>query len=349
MKQKLISVVIPTYNEAENVRILIPKIRNVLGKRCEIIVVDDNSQDGTAEVAKKLGSKVISRPYKMGLSSAIMKGIKAAKNEIVVVMDADLQHPPEAIPKLIKNSNSYDVVIASRYVKGGKIKGWSIFRKITSKIAISLAKLLLPNIREVKDPESGFFLVKRSQVLSISNKLKLEGFKFLLELLSVGSFRFKEVPYTFRSRKYGESKFNLKETLNYLLLLLKLSEYRPFKFGIVGTIGIGVNEGLLDLLVLSGLPLSISSPIAIELSILSNFILNDLWTFRKRRGGLFITRCLKYHGAVGLGAIVNFVTLLTLAYTGIHYLIANLIGIFLGFIANYIGSETIVWSKSMLE
>ncbi len=341
-----VSVVIPTYNEAENIGKLIPGLKRVLGEDVEIIIVDDSSPDGTAEIARKLGSRVVSRPGKLGLSSAIMEGIRAAGNETVIVMDADLQHPPELIPELVENSEGCDIVIASRYVKGGRIEGWGLFRKIVSKTATLMARVLLPGAREVKDPLSGFFLVKRSRVLDAARRMELRGFKFLLDLLSAGRFRVREIPYTFRARKHGKSKFSLVETANYLLLLLKLSEYRVFKSAAVGTAGIAVNEGVLYLLVRSGFPLGTASPIAIESSILSNFALNDLWTFRKRRGGSFISRLLKYHGAVALGAAINFLTLMVLVQAGVHFLLANLAGIFLGFAANYIGSEIVVWSIS---
>ncbi|AEF97133.1 glycosyltransferase [Methanotorris igneus] len=345
-----VSIVVPTYNEAENIKKLIPLLDSVLKDyNHEIIIVDDNSPDGTAEVAKKLTEKypvkVIVREKKLGLASAILEGIKSARAELVVVMDADLQHPPEYVLELLKNSNGYDIVIASRYVKGGEIEGWSIFRKVISKGASLLAKIMLPKIRKIKDPESGFFLVRRSKILAIADKINPTGFKFLLEVLCVGDFKVKEIPYTFRPREHGKSKFNFKEVINYIKLLLRLSDYRVIKFGIVGATGIVVNEGLLYILVLLGCPLYIASLVAIESSILSNFILNDLWTFKDRKEGSFISRCLKYHGAVALGAVVNFITLLALVSLGVHYLIANLIGISLGFVVNYIGSEVVVWSR----
>jgi len=137
-------------------------------------------------------------------------------------MDADLQHPPELIPELIRNSEGYDIVIASRYIKGGGIEGWSISRKLVSKSANLLARIMLPKVRGIRDLGSGFFLVKRSKILAISDKINPTGFKFLLEVLCVGNFKVLEIPYTFRPRRYGKSKFGLKEIINYIKLLWRL-------------------------------------------------------------------------------------------------------------------------------
>jgi len=224
-----VSIILPTYNERENIVKLIPQLHEALARasiKYEIIVVDDNSPDGTAEAARELGKTypvtVIVRPGKLGLASAVIEGFKHSRGEIVVVMDADLQHPPEIVPTLVeKVREGYDIAIASRYIPGGRIESWSILRKVLSRGAIILAHILLPRTRGIKDPVSGFFAFKR-QVLE-NTELDPVGYKILLEILVRGKWkRAVEVPYTFKPRASGRSKLNLKEILNYLRHLLKL-------------------------------------------------------------------------------------------------------------------------------
>jgi len=344
-----LSIIVPTYNEADNIGELIKRVESSLkGNVFEIIVVDDSSPDGTAEIAEELGRaygniKVIRRPSKMGLASAILDGMKVAKYDSIVVMDADLQHPPELLPRLFEKAREgYDVVIASRYTKGGGVKGWKFWRRLVSKGATVLAHALLPKTRKVKDPVSGFFLFKRGVMEGI--ELKPIGYKLLLELLVKGKYsKVAEVPYVFKARKRGKSKLSTKEIFNYVKHLLYLTKFRPLKFAAVGALGMFVNTGLLYLLVLSGFPVHLASPIAIEMSILSNFALNDLWTFRDRRGGRWTWRCSKYHLSVLMGAMVNYVVLLLLVALGSSYVMANVIGILFGYLINYLTSEGLVW------
>ncbi len=223
-----VSIVVPTYQERENIAYFIYRIESALkGLNFEIIVVDDNSPDGTADLAEKLNDqygniKVIRRPAKLGLGSAITDGIKASNSDVIVVMDADLQHPPELLPKMLqKIKRDNDLVIASRYVKGGGIEGWTLGRRIISKGAKLLAHFLLPKTRSVRDPVSGFFMFRRKVVENL--ELKTSGYKILLEILVKGSYNsLAEIPYTFVQRKRGKSKLTLKEMLGYVNLLINL-------------------------------------------------------------------------------------------------------------------------------
>ena len=164
---KAVSIVIPTYNEKDNIIFLVERIDDVLsGYDYEIVFIDDNSSDGTAQLAEALSHKypvkVIVRFNKKGLASAVVDGIAHVTGQIVGVMDADLQHPPEVIPNLLKEiANGADIAIASRYVEGGACQGWGLTRRIISKGAIFLAHLLLPSTRQVSDPMSGFFMLNR--------------------------------------------------------------------------------------------------------------------------------------------------------------------------------------------
>jgi len=221
------SIIVPTYNEAENIKKLIPVVDSVLKDYDhEIVVVDDNSPDLTAKVAKKLAEeypvKVVVREKKLGLASAIVYGFRNANGDVLGVIDADLQHPPTLLGEMAKKiKNGYDIVVASRYVEGGGIEGWPFHRWLISKVAILLAKPLI----SIKDPMSGCFLLKRQVIEGIN--LNPTGYKLLLEILVKGNYkRIAEVPYVFRERVYGQSKLGIGEVLRYLRLLLNLYNYR---------------------------------------------------------------------------------------------------------------------------
>jgi len=228
MKELKLSIVVPTYEERDNILEFIQRTESTLvGMDFEIVVVDDNSPDRTADIAEKLNEeygniRVLRRPKKLGLGSAIVDGIKIADSCVIAVMDADLQHPPEMLPRLLKKiEEGHDIVIASRYVRGGGIEGWSTWRKVVSRGARMFAHLLLPRVRFVKDPVSGFFMFKKDVIDNI--EIKTSGYKVLVELLAKGKYNsVAEVPYVFVPRARGKSKLSPKEIASYLSLLLKL-------------------------------------------------------------------------------------------------------------------------------
>ena len=226
---QIISIVTPTYNECENIKLLIEGISQVMsGCKYEIIVVDDNSSDGTGEIAKELSRdypvKILVRNGKFGLASAILTGFEHARGNLLGVIDADLQHPPEYLMEFVNaiEQDDCDVAVGSRYTNGGAVEGWSKKRLLTSKIAVLLAK---PLIRIVKDPMSGFFFLKRSVIEGV--KLNPTGYKLGLEILVKGKYRkLKEIPYAFKNRRNGASKLNKTEILSYLRLLKELYFYK---------------------------------------------------------------------------------------------------------------------------
>ncbi len=346
-----LSVIVPTYNERENIGELIERIER-LGLDLEIIIVDDSDTEETAAEAERLGAeygnvRVLRRTGRRGLGSAIVDGIKVAGGNYIVVMDGDLQHPPEVLPDLYRSlEDGASIAIASRYTEGGGTAKWNALRRRMSRGATALAHLLLPETKCVKDPLSGFFAVKRGLIgeASISTK----GYKVLLELLHnlslvEGSFmRVTEVPFTFEERRGGNSKLGFREVLRYFSLLLELNEYRLVKFGIVGVFGIMVNEALLWAAVEGGVVPVLASPFAIEASILNNYILNKVWTFKARRVG-YLSSIIKYHSAVIVGAIINYLAFVALTNFGLNYLTSNLLGILLGFMTNYLANEHLVW------
>jgi len=223
-----LSMIIPTYMEKESLPELIGRIEYSLRTlRFEIVIIDDASPDGTAECAESLNRnfgniKVVKRAGKLGLSSAVLDGFQTANANILAVMDADLQHPPELIPQMYyEMQRGYDLVIASRYIEGSKIEGMNLRRRILSKAAIVLIHVLLPRTRKIRDAMSGFFMLRRDIIEDV--KLNPVGFKILLEIIVRGKYSLvAEVPYTFKPRRRGKSSLNLKEIWNFMVHVWRL-------------------------------------------------------------------------------------------------------------------------------
>jgi len=348
----VLSIVIPTYNERDNIPVLFKRISESLrGVEYEVVVVDDNSPDGTADLVSELRSvypnvKVVRRAGKLGLSSAVLDGIKHACGDVIAVMDADLQHPPEVLPvmygEILKGA---DVVIASRYIRGGSVGSWSFLRKLISRVAIVMAKILVPRARGVGDPISGYFMFRRDVIKGC--ELNPKGFKILLEVLARGKYsKVSEVPYTFGVRYSGRSKLSPYEVLNYVHHLLTLTPYvRVVKFGLVGLVGTVVNLTTLYILTyLAGIEHFISSAAAIELSIINNFTLHEVWTFRDRRVGRWVFRLLKFHLSTSASVLTQYATSQALHYIlGMESVISQFSGIVVGFVINYVLSSKVVW------
>jgi dolichol-phosphate mannosyltransferase len=217
---------IPTYNEAENIPDIIKIVFSVLKKNGldgEVIIVDDDSPDGTWEIAEKLkpiyNIKVLRRLDKRGLSSAVIDGFKTASGDIIGVMDADMSHPPEKIPELLQPllSGDADFVIGSRYVEGARIENWPFLRKVSSKIAAFAVR----GLTDVKDPMAGFFFFRRGVIEGL--RLNPQGFKIGLEILVKSRCKnVTEVPIVFCDRKFGKSKLGVSVIIADFLHVVKL-------------------------------------------------------------------------------------------------------------------------------
>ena len=363
----LVSVILPTYNERDNVRELIPEIHRImnaagLGSVYEVIVVDDDSPDGTAQVARELARsypvKVIVRRGERGLSSAVNRGIQESSGAICVVMDADFQHPPELIPVLVEkiSKEGYDLAIASRYIDQGSVEDWSFHRKIISKAANWMAYMLFPELRNVKDLMSGFFAFRKSLVEEKIHELDPLGFKILLEILvKTHPARVIEVPYTFGKRRHGRSKLGTRVMLEYVLHLLKLSKHSrvyPGKFALVGALGAAVNFVVYNLTLLL-LPKGLLARtliawlLGVEAGILNNFTFHEHWTFAPeivdRSWRARLKRLVYYHASnVGYLAITSAVILATglvIPEPRIDWMLA----IAAGYLWNYIVARRIIW------
>ena len=223
----MLSLILPTYNEAENMPSLLERISRSIMVDYEIIVIDDNSPDMTWKVAERLSQRyplrVIRRQRKKGLSSAVLRGIKESRGDIIGIMDSDLSHPPEKIMELASPimEGKADISIGSRYVSGGGMEEWPFLRRIMSSIGIVLA---LP-LTSVKDSMSGFFFFKKGVVKNVC--LNPVGCKILLEVLVKGNYKkVNEAPYIFSNRKKGKSKLGVREQMKYLIHLSCLYTYK---------------------------------------------------------------------------------------------------------------------------
>lgn len=223
-----ISIIIPTYNERENIPELIEGIDDTLDGKWtyEIIVVDDNSPDGTAGAVRRLADRyptvrLLQRPHKSGLASAVAVGFSVAKGDHWVMMDGDLSHRPEDLPELLEGLSRSDIVIGSRYVEGGRILGWPFHRKAASRMASAFGRLLLG--LSVRDVTSGFVALRQEAIAPLLPSLEPKGFKLLLEILvRARAARVLEVPITFVERRHGRSKFAGGEVIAFLSLCLQL-------------------------------------------------------------------------------------------------------------------------------
>lgn len=354
-----ISIVVPTYKEKDNIPELFERIFKVFkNKRItgEIIVVDDDSQDGTIEIVKKYSNnnsvKLIVRKDERGLASACIEGFKSAEGDILLVMDADLQHPPEKIPDLINAiKKGSDIAIGSRYVEGGSLGKWTIGRNIVSKAAGTLANSLFSEIKDIKDKESGFFAFKKKVIKDV--KLKPKGYKILLEILVLGNYKkVVEVGFKFGKRSAGESKLGIRIIFSYISHLIRLlwisgKLTKLIQFCFVGLIGVIVNLGVLYFLTTAGLYYMISGIISIELSVLANFFLNRAWTFKEEAKYVSLENAIiKDHATRFIGILINYAALyIFTAMFNIYYMISMLIGIIISTLWNFIGNSMWVWKE----
>jgi dolichol-phosphate mannosyltransferase len=360
-KQPEISVIIPTYNEAENIPILIPRIAQALKKiPHEIIVADDNSPDGTYKIAQRLAGKFpqlrsICRTHNKGLSPAVLDGFAAAHGKYFVVMDADLQHDEKVLPRFYENfKEGFNLVVGSRKTDGGGIEGWSATRRFISWGASRLAKIFLKGLPS--DPMSGYFGISATTYHEIAPDVNPRGFKILLELLArVAKPRIAEVGYIFKPRTHGESKLTGSVMWNYLVALYDLRfggilPVRYIKYSLVGLAGLAVNQAALFLFKRGfALPDETALLPAIEIALVFNFAVNNLFTFREERlrgASKLIRGLILYQVICTLGAYINYAVALHLS-SFLHWNIylANTAGVIIASFWNYYINAQVIWRK----
>lgn len=296
-----IVVILPTYNEKDNIALMIRALQEQFGRiphDMNILVVDDNSPDGTADIvrAEAKGAKNIFliTGQKLGLGAAYVRGMQHAINELhadaVMEMDADFSHKPEDVPRLIEAlDNGADFAIGSRYVPGGKIpEDWSFLRRMNSKWGNVFARYVA-GLYSVKDCTAGFRAIRAGVIRKIDfETLKVRGYAFQISLLHeaiLNHATVREIPVEFVDRKRGETKLGLSDIVEFMLNAwwIRLERSKTFlKFSVVGAAGVVVNLASFTVLLNMGMNKFAASPVAIEISIISNFFLNNFWTFSHR-------------------------------------------------------------------
>jgi dolichol-phosphate mannosyltransferase len=354
-----LTVVIPTYNEAQNVPPLVDRLVAVLdGVRWEAIFVDDDSSDGTAErvreIARSRGNvRCVQRLGRRGLASACIEGILASSAPYVAVMDGDLQHDESLIPAMLATlkERRLDIVVASRHKPGGGFGDWQRSRVRISDIASRLGRLVVK--ADLSDPMSGFFMIERGAFERVMRGLSGQGFKLLLDIFasSPAPLAFAELPYQFRRRLHGESKLDTLIAWEYLMLLLdKLSggivPVRFLLFGMIGGLGVLTHLATLWAMLRSGLvAFPAAQATATVVAMTGNFLLNNLFTYRDRRlrGWRILTGLLSFYAVCGVGAAANVGVAFELFGAGHAWWLAGLGGAAVGVVWNYAVSSLITW------
>nr|AFT64019.1 dolichyl-phosphate beta-D-mannosyltransferase [alpha proteobacterium D323] len=357
-----LTVVLPTYNESKNVPIVVELLDKALaGVAWEVIVVDDNSPDGTSKVTAEIAQqdprvRIVQRIGRRGLSGACIEGMLASSSKFVAVMDADLQHDESLLPKMLDSlrSESYDICVASRHVEGGDVgTGLSSIRAWGSNLANNLARKFLKV--ELSDPMSGFFMLRRDRFVELAPRLSSQGFKIMLDIVASGkgALRVKELPFVFRERQHGESKLDTLVTMDYLGLLVskifddKIS-VRFLMYSMVGGTGVVVHLIALKIfLAVFGMTFGLSQLIATFVAMSSNFFLNNRLTYRDRRltGLAWVKGLLTFYVICSFGILAN-VGVAELIYTNKPiWWFAGAAGAVMGAVWNYVVSNALTWRK----
>jgi dolichol-phosphate mannosyltransferase len=357
-----LGIIVPVLNEAENIAPFLKELESCLaGESWEVIFVDDDSSDGTQQAVSALAKKranvrLLERIGRHGLASACIEGMCSSLAPYLVVMDADLQHDPGILLKMLNalREGPHNLAIGSRYTEGGGIGEWSKRRRRYSQIA-TLAGRFVTHQTDITDPMSGFFMIKSGLFRETVYHLCGKGFKILLDILSSAKseVRLIEIPYTFRSRLAGESKLSFSIILEFAILLLdktfgRIVPYRFILFVLVGCLGAILHLAILGSLFLGGHVLfPLAQSIASLVAMILNFTFNNSFTHRDRRltGPKFLAGLLSFIGVCSIGAFVNIEIASYFYGLSVSWWISGLLGALIGSVWNYAVSATLVWRR----
>jgi dolichol-phosphate mannosyltransferase len=356
-----LSVVVPTFNERDNVTTLFRRLETALaGRAWEVIFVDDNSPDGTWDVVRGLARqdsrvRCIRRIGRRGLSGACIEGILASSAPCAAVIDADLQHDETQLPKMLSllQAGQADLVVGSRYIEGGSADSFDKQRAGASQLATEVARRVLRV--KIADPMSGFFMIRRDCFEQLAPQLSTQGFKILLDIVATarGELRVKEIPYTFGSRLHGESKLDSMVALDFLgLVLAKLTHdvvsLRFLLFAMVGSIGLFVHfAALYTALKGFAVPFAEAQAGAALCAMTSNFILNNFLTYRDQRlkGVAILRGLLLFYLVCSVGLLANVGVAFSVYAQQPIWWLAGAGGALMGVVWNYAMSGLFVWRK----
>lgn len=354
----LLSIVVPTFNEAGNIGELIRRVDAALaGIRWEMHVIDDDSADGTADIVAEMGRSddrihCLRRVGRRGLSSACMEGMALARGRYYAVMDADLQHDERLLPAMLRSitAGSVDVVVGSRYVDGGCTGSWNPLRRALSRSATGVTRWLLRV--ELSDPMSGFFMVRPQALRPLAARPCDKGFKLLLDIVASATvpLRVVELPYRFSERTSGQSKLGAAVVWYFFLLLARhLAQRVPRRF--IRFCAIGASGVLVHLAVLWALQrwlqasFAAAQTSAVLVSIASNFWLNNRLAFGdlRLRGARLVSGMSRFAALCAFGAVANVVLSESLHGAGAHRMPSAIAGIVAGAVCNYLTVSRLVW------
>ena len=356
-----LAIVVPTFNEAQNVELLVGLVDKALpGIAWELVFVDDNSPDDTSGKVRALAQRdprvrVLHRFGRRGLSSACVEGILATSAPYVAIMDADLQHDESVLKTMFDRirADDVDLVVGSRYVEGGGMGDWSESRQRMSQFATKLALRLTKT--PISDPMSGFMMMRRDAFMRSLPRLSTVGFKILLDIAASAPtpLRVAEVPYTFRTRQFGESKLDSLVLWEYVQLLMDKAvghvvPVRFLSFAIVGGTGVVVHFAVLTLLFVAlGVSFAISQTVATLVAITSNFLLNNMFTYRDQRlqGWGLVRGWITFNLVCAFGAAANIGVADWLFVNNAYWALSALAGILVSVVWNYVMSAFFTWKK----
>ena len=357
----LLSVIVPTFNERQNVRPLIDELSRVLaGIEWEAIIVDDDSPDGTAKEARELACeqrrvRCIQRIGRRGLSSACIEGMLASSAPFLAVMDGDLQHDPSILPEMLVRLERSDaeLVVGSRYVGGGGVGDWQAIRRMISAFATRVGRAVVPD--GLRDPMSGFFALRRSLLDEVVRDLSGLGFKILLDIVASARHPvvFQEVPFVFRARIAGASKLDTLVAWEYAMLLADklFGRYVPVRFlafAAIGGLGVFVHLATLTLMFrIGGVDFVSAQAAAVGVSMVFNYSVNNVLTYRdrRRRGWRWVTGLLSFAAACSVGAAANVGVAAYLFSRRAEWVIAAVAGVLVGAVWNYAVTSVYTWGK----
>jgi dolichol-phosphate mannosyltransferase len=357
-----LSVVVPTFNERDNVVLLVERLHAALaGMEWEVVFVDDDSPDDTASAVRELAGRdrrvrIIRRIGRRGLSSACVEGILSSAAPLFAVMDADLQHDDAALPEMIRRleDGRLDIVVGSRYVAGERTEGLaSPGRKRISRLGTKVSRLVLQ--AELTDPMSGFFVMRREAFDRGVHRLSQQGFKILLDIFasSPSPLRFEEVPVHFHARLHGESKLDTMAGWEFAMLVLDkmIGRWIPIRFALFAVVGgTGLVVHLLVLGILNngvGVTFALGQTVAVFAAMTWNFWLNNLITYRDRRlrGEALVRGLVVFYAICGVGAVANIgVASFVFGREGIWW-VAGIAGAVIGVVWNYTVSSFLTWRR----
>jgi dolichol-phosphate mannosyltransferase len=356
-----LTVVVPTLNERDNIEPLVELLDAALETvNWEVIFVDDDSPDGTAEQVREISRgdrrvRCLQRIGRRGLTTACIEGALATSAPYIAIMDADMQHDEKLLPQMLAllKSEPVDLVVGSRHVAGGGIGEWDAARAKMSAVAARLSRIICK--AEIADPMSGFFMLRREVLEGPLRRLSGQGFKILLDILasSPRPLRFRELPYEFRERQRGESKLDALVAWEYMMLIADklIGHIVPVRFALfafVGGIGLFIHMAVLWFaLTVSGAAFDPAQAFAAVVAMTSNFFLNNFFTYRDRRlRGLALLRGLfTFYAICALGTVANVgIAGYVFARNEVWWL-AGLAGVVVGSVWNYAVSSVFTWKQ----